>query len=135
MLATLGTILGSTGVIERGMKLIDDAWTTDAERTEARAKAKVELMKAYAPFKVAQRYLALMFGATYLTSYAAVIVMTLGGWGNPEAITAVMGEFNINWIMGTIVLFYFGGGLTESVGRAVGKGRKPDAPVTREAGN
>lgn len=123
MLSILGAILGSGGVVEKGMKLIDDAWETDAEKTEARAKAKIDLMKAYAPFKVAQRYLAIMFSATYLMSYAVVLGMTVSGYGEPDSITKVMEEFNINWIMGTIVLFYFGGGLTESIGRAVKKNK------------
>lgn len=119
----ISSILGGGGVVEQGMKLIDDAWETDAEKTEARAKAKIDLMKAYAPFKIAQRYLALMFTAVYLTSYLAVITMTLGGWGTPGDITKVMEEFSIGWIMMTIVMFYFGGGLTESIGRAVKKNK------------
>ena len=47
-----------------------------------KAQAKIDTMAAYAPFKVAQRYLALMFTATFLASFALVLVMTLLGKTN-----------------------------------------------------
>ncbi|MFZ8992800.1 MAG: hypothetical protein ACO20L_08990, partial [Candidatus Puniceispirillaceae bacterium] len=74
MLAVLGKILGSDSVISQGMKLIDDMHTSTEEEIAAKSKAKIDLMGAYAPFKIAQRYLALMFGGVFLGSY--VIVLT-----------------------------------------------------------
>ena len=115
-LGILKTIFGSGDVISKGMDLIDDAWTTDEEQRESKTNAKTALLKAYAPFKVAQRYLAIMFTGVYLLTYAMVMGMTL--WGSdPNLITnvkVVISEFNIDFIMGTIVLFYFGGGTIES---------------------
>jgi len=111
----LATILGSGDVLSKGLDLIDDAFESDAEARESKAKAKIDLMTAYAPFKLAQRYLALMFGATYLICFFVVLVTTLMGIGKPEEVMAVMETFSISWIMLTIVMFYFGGGLAESI--------------------
>jgi len=119
MLAVLGKILGSDSVISQGMKLIDDMHTSTEEEIAAKSKAKIDLMGAYAPFKIAQRYLALMFGATFLGSYVIVLSMTISGQGDPDAVTKVMEQFSINYAMLIILGFYFGGGVIDSV-----KGKK-----------
>ena len=115
MLAVLGKILGSGDVISQGMKLIDDMHTSDEEAIAAKSKAKIDLMSAYAPFKIAQRYLALLFGATFLGSYMLVLGMTITGRGDPDAVTKVMDQFTINYAMLIILGFYFGGGVVESI--------------------
>lgn len=115
MLGVLGKILGSGDVISQGMKLIDDMHTSDEEAIAAKSKAKIDLMAAYAPFKIAQRYLALMFGATFLGSYMLVLGMTITGRGDPDAVTKVMDQFTINYAMLIILGFYFGGGVVESI--------------------
>ena len=99
MLGVIGKILGSDSVISQGIKLIDDIHTSDEEAIAARSKARIDLMTAYAPFKIAQRFLALMFGATFLGSYVLVLVMTITGRGDPDAVTKVMEQFTINYAM------------------------------------
>ena len=84
MLAVLGKILGSGDVVKQGMKLIDDMHTSTEEEIAAKSKARIDLMNAYAPFKLAQRYLALMFGFTFLASYIIVLTMTIVGKGDPK---------------------------------------------------
>jgi hypothetical protein len=81
---------------------------------EARTTAKVELMQSYAPFKIAQRILATLFAVTYISTYILVIIMTFRG-ENVDAVKGILQEFQIDWIMLSIVMFYFGGGLAESV--------------------
>ena len=115
MLAVLGKILGSDSVISQGIKLIDDMHTSTEEEIAAKSKAKIELMGAYAPFKIAQRYLALMFGGVFLGSYVIVLTMTISGQGDPDAVTKVMEQFSINYAMLIILGFYFGGGVVESI--------------------
>ena len=110
----LNTIFGSGDVITKGMDLIDSFHTSDTEMVEAKTKAKTDLMTAYAPFKIAQRYLALMFGGTYITTYILVIGMTFIG-KDVTAVKGILSEFQIDWIMLSIVMFYFGGGLADSV--------------------
>jgi hypothetical protein len=110
----LSTIFGSGDVISKGLDLIDDMHTSDVEMVEAKTKAKTDLMAAYAPFKIAQRYIALMFGGTYISTYFLVIIMTFVGQDVTQ-IKDILKEFQIDWIMLTIVAFYFGGGLADSV--------------------
>lgn len=115
MLAILGKILGSGDVIKQGMSLIDDMHTSTEEEVAAKSKAKTDLLSAYQPFKLAQRYLALMFAFTFLLCFAITLGMTLAGKGDIEGVKAILGDFWIGEIMLIIVGFYFGGGLAESV--------------------
>jgi hypothetical protein len=113
MIGVISKMLGSGNVIEKGMDLIDSMHTSTEEEIAAKSKAKIDLMNAYAPFKIAQRYLALMFGLTFLGSYVLVLAMTISGHGDPEAVTKVMEQFSINYAMLIILGFYFGGGAVE----------------------
>lgn len=110
----LSTIFGSGDVIAKGIDLIDDLHTSDVEMVEAKTKAKMDLMQAYAPFKIAQRYIAVMFGGTYISTYLLVIGMTFMGLDVTQ-VKDILKEFQIDWIMLTIVAFYFGGGLADSI--------------------
>jgi hypothetical protein len=58
--------------------------------------------------------MATMFSVTYISTYFLVIVMTFLG-KDVTGVKAILSEFQIDWIMLTIVMFYFGGGLAESV--------------------
>tara|TARA_R100000353_G_C6360323_1_gene155999 strand:+ start:49 stop:414 length:366 start_codon:yes stop_codon:yes gene_type:complete len=117
MLSIVGKILGSDKVLAKGMDLIDSMHTSETEAIEAKTAQKVELLKNYAPFKVAQRYLALMFGGTFLLSFFLVLGMTMFGYGNTLEIKMILSDFYIGEIMLLIIGFYFGGGLAESIRR------------------
>lgn len=121
MLGILTSILGNSDVIKKGMDLIDDIHTSDEEMERSKAQAKIDTMKAYAPFKVAQRYLALMFCGTFLLSFLVVITMTLFAEPNINAIKQVIDDFYIGEIALTIIGFYFGGGMLEGV---IGKAKE-----------
>ena len=113
MLAILGKILGSGDVVLKGMELIDSLHTSTEEELQAKAKAKTDLLTAYQPYKLAQRYLALMFASTFLFSFFLVLTLTLAGVGKTAEIKEILSEFYIGEIMLTIVVFYFGGGFAE----------------------
>lgn len=115
MLNVLNSILGGGDVIKKGLNLIDDMHTSTEEEIKAKSDAKIALMNSYAPFKIAQRYLALMFGGTFLGSYLIVLSMTISGYGDPDAVTKVMEQFSINYAMLIILGFYFGGGVVDSL--------------------
>ena len=118
ILTAIGSILGGGDVLKKGMELIDDAFESDAEARESKTKAKIDLMKAYAPFKVAQRWLAIMFGLNFIASFWA----SVGLWAFDKDLNGfleILGAFNVGWIMFAIVSFYFGGGLVESAGRSL----------------
>lgn len=122
MIGILGKILGSSDIVKQGMDLIDSVHTSDEEMVKAKAQAKIDTMNAYAPFKVAQRYLALMFAFTFLVSFFLVLVMSLMGRTDIDVVRDVVSEFWIGEIMITIVGFYFGGGMLEGVaGKMKGK--------------
>jgi hypothetical protein len=110
----LSSILGNGDVIAKGFKLIDDLHNSDEEQIKATTKAKTDLLSAYAPFKIAQRYLAIIFALTFVASY--IMVLTLYFVGNStDDVTKIIQAFKIDWIMLTIVGFYFGGGAFEGV--------------------
>lgn len=115
MIGVLAKILGTPDVIKSGLDLIDDLHTSEEEEIEAKTKAKIDLMGAYAPFKIAQRYLALMFTFTFLCCFVLVLSMTLAGKADIDSIRAVISEFYIGEIMFTIIGFYFSGGFFEGV--------------------
>tara|TARA_B110000208_G_C11538450_1_gene347034 strand:+ start:45 stop:410 length:366 start_codon:yes stop_codon:yes gene_type:complete len=110
----LSTMLGSGDVISKGLSLIDSMHTSDEEMIEARTNAKTQLLTSYAPFKIAQRYIALIFGFTYVASYLMVLVLFFTG-KEIEPVQELISAFKIDWIMLTIVGFYFGGGAFEGV--------------------
>jgi len=110
----LASILGSGDVITKGMSLIDSMHTSDQEMIEAKTKAKTDLLTSYAPFKVAQRYLALMFGFTFVGSYLMVLVLFFMD-RDISAVQGIISAFKIDWITISIVGFYFGGGAFEGV--------------------
>lgn len=107
------TIFGSGDVISKGLDLIDSFHTSDTEMIEAKTNAKTSLLQAYAPFKIAQRYLAVMFSVTFIFSFLLVLGMTIAGIGEINKIKVVLSEFYIGEIMLTIIVFYFGGGFIE----------------------
>lgn len=122
----LSTIFGGGDVIKSGLKMIDDAFYTDSEKAEDKAKAvqqkahhKIDLLKAYAPFKIAQRYISIVFLFCFTISYLGILILT-GLDIETTKYLAVIKAFNIQWITMTIVMFYFGGGLVDSMKRKGG---------------
>ena len=130
MLGILAKIFGSGEVVKEGLKLIDDIHTSTEEEIASKTQQRVQIMKAYAPFKIAQRFLALMFGCTFLASYVLVLGMTVSAdYGDTDAVTAVMDQFSINYAMLIILGFYFGGGVIDSVKAKNNLAYTPDAPA------
>jgi hypothetical protein len=120
MLGVLGKIFGSGDVISKGIDLIDSMHTSTEEEIAAKTKAKVDVLNAYAPFKLAQRYLALMFTAVFIFIMANGVLGSLYGivpLENVEEAKRFANEMWLGEIMLTIVGFYFGSGMVESVKR------------------
>ena len=112
---------------KKGLDLIDEAWTSDEEKTENEAKiieaktnAKATLLNAYAPFKLAQRYLALMFSSVFLFIMMNGVLGALYGWVDMNAVQEAKrfaNEMYLGEIMLSIIGFYFMGGVIESAKR------------------
>ena len=79
MFAVLAKILGSGDVVSKSLDLIDSMHTSGEEAEAAKSKARVDLLAAYQPFRLAQRYLALMFSAMFLFIMANGVVGALYG--------------------------------------------------------
>ena len=112
----LSNIFGTGDVVSKGIDLIDSFHTSDTEMIEAKTKAKTKLMESFSAFKIAQRYLALLFSVTYIFSYILIIIMTLIG-NDTTKVNDVLEQFQMDLIMIAIVSFYFGGGLIDSARR------------------
>jgi hypothetical protein len=107
MMNILGKIFGSESIVNAGINAIDAMVFTDEEKS----KAKLELLKAYEPFKIAQRYLALIFAGLFSVAFLASIVLAL--LGNPiEPVLEVVTAFSLGEIVLAVVAFYFLGGVT-----------------------
>ena len=126
-------IFGSDKVIDGGFDLVDKAFYTKEEKAEDHLKKsniKIGILKAYEAFKVAQRFLAVLVGLTYVGIHVILFLMWcviflttiyIGGSENYDfAITQLDMMFDKNnqafgtpfsWIVG----FYFFGGATEGV--------------------
>lgn len=127
MFAILGKIFGSDTVLKKAGDLIDDAFYTDSEEAEDKkemqkykAEHRIKLMEAYAPFKVAQRYIAFGFVFIFLFVMINGIIGTLYGFVPMQNVDKARDFADKMWL-GEIVLmivsFYFGGGLAESIKR------------------
>ena len=117
MLGIVAKLLGSGDVISKGMDLIDSMHTSTEEEIQAKSRAKTDLLAAYAPFKIAQRYLALMFSGVFVFIMLNGALGALYGIIDMEHVNEAKKFANEMWlgeIMLAIVGFYFGGGLFES---------------------
>jgi hypothetical protein len=127
MFGILGKIFGSSSVIEKAGSLIDEAFYTDSEKAEDKMKAtqmkaqhRLDLMKSYEPFKLAQRYIAFGFVFVFLFIMLNGVVGALYGLVDMENVEQARKFADDMWlgqIIMMIVSFYFGGGLVESLGR------------------
>lgn len=120
MIGILAKILGSGDVISKGLDLIDSMHTSTEEEIVAKNKAKIDLLQAYAPFKLAQRWLALMFTTVFVFIMLNGVLGALYGvidMQNVEEAKKFANEMWLGEIMLAIVGFYFGGGLFESASK------------------
>ncbi|MEA2098640.1 MAG: hypothetical protein U9P72_00760 [Campylobacterota bacterium] len=111
-----GNLFGTKEVVNGGINLIDNAFYTDQEK----ANMKVKLLKAYEPFKIAQRYLAFMFTGSFIIAFLLCLLFYSFNI-EYKGILEIIETFNIDMIVVTIIGFYFGGGMLESL-----KKRKTD---------
>ena len=116
MTGIFGKIFGSGEVIKSGIDLIDSFHTSTEEEIVAKTKAKVDIMNAYAPFKLAQRVIAFSFTLTYLSCFAMVLAFTLmDRVADADKVQRVLEDFQIGWAMIVILTFCFGAGAAEGL--------------------
>lgn len=114
----LSTLFGTGDVISKGIDLIDSLHTSTEEEIAAKSKARIDLLTAYAPFKIAQRVIAFAFTFMFLFIMANGVLGALYGVIDLDAVDRAKDYANEMWlgeIMLAIVGFYFGGGAFEGV--------------------
>lgn len=122
MWEVIKTVFGSGDVVSKGFDLIDSMHTSKEEEVQVKTAAKVAMLQAYAPFKLAQRIIAFSFTFVFLVCFATAFGhVMISGKPFPDQLTTLMGEFWIGEIMLVIVGFYFGGGAIEGIRNSGGK--------------
>jgi hypothetical protein len=116
----IAKIFGSKQVIGAAISGIDKSIFTREEQADYTLK----IMKAYEPFKLAQRLLAVMFSAVFLLAFIVTFgFFTYGSVTDSEMIISASREMlNLTWeVLGTpislIVGFYFMGGLVNGINK------------------
>ena len=122
MWGVLAKIFGSGDVIKSGIQLIDDMHTSTEEEIAAKSKAKIDMLSAYAPFKLAQRVIAFSFTFVYLVCFGLVLGFTLAeNVSDAAKVKQVLEDFQIGYAMLIILGFYFGSGAFEGIINAKNK--------------
>lgn len=104
MIGIFARMLGRDDVVEAGIKSIDSMFYTNQEKAEN----KKAFLKLYEPFKLAQRYLALIFSIPYVTAWAVTFAVSFTDRNIDKQVELLTGDIGV--IVGVIVGFYFLGG-------------------------
>ena len=100
---------------------VDKIFYTDEEKAEARQKAfnsKLEALKLFEPFKLAQRYIAIIHTINFVIAFwVGVLILNFGTMEMFNSYINFCVDFSIGWIMLAIIAWYFTGGVIESNNR------------------
>lgn len=120
----ISKLFGAGDVVKHGFDLIDSMYDSETEIIAEKVKGKVGLLNAYAPFKLMQRVLGLLFSINFIITFWLCMYFKLSGqiedFGD---VIDVLNAFYIGEITLSIVLFYFGGGFLEGSIRARNEGK------------
>ncbi len=120
----LGSLFGSDGIKKKFVdgiyNSVDAVFYTEEEKKENH-KA---FLRLYEPFKLGQRYLAIIFGVPYALLQALAFSIRLYSYDNnllQDSITIIQSDMHdsLGLIVYKIVSFYFAGGMMEGVIKAV----------------
>lgn len=129
-MGVLSKLFGSDKVIDAGISGIDKAFYTKEERAEdelTKIGYKMAFMKLYEPFKVAQRFVALIVGIPFVSVHIVIMiawVLSIYLITGEDRYTFVTAQLNLmqeanNQVLGEpfmwIVIFYFAGGAGEGL--------------------
>ena len=92
-------------VIDTGDSLV----YTDEERAKVeqlKRDTKLSMIKNFEPYKLAQRYIALLFTANFLLAFWVGVLLFLSDF-KFDGYIKLVNAFNIGWIMLAIISFYF----------------------------
>lgn len=115
-MALLGKLFGSEKALDKAASGVDKVFFTKEEKSEQ----WVETLKAYEPFKLAQRLIAILVTSTYLLVWLmSAIMMILGIWYvDIVEYSKLLAQWNNDTLSVpflVIISFYFAGGAAEGV--------------------
>ena len=105
-------VIGSIFSSGKALEILDEVVLTKEEK----AKLQIKMLAGYSQYKIAQRVLAFGFCGMYLLTIIICLVLHLFKQ-DITAITVIVDQFKLGYIVLTIVGFYFGGGFFESKNR------------------
>ncbi len=115
-MALLGKLFGSEKALDKVASGVDKVFFTKEEKSEQ----WIETLRAYEPFKLAQRLIALLVTSAYILVWLmCATLMLLGLWfENNIELSKLIAEWN-NETLGIpfiiIISFYFAGGAAEGI--------------------
>lgn len=109
-------LFGSGNAVEKTLEITDEAFYTDQEEASdrlARFDKKAKVLEAYEPFKLAQRYLAMIVLPPYALAWFVTFIFSF--WVDvTKQIEMLTSSTGIPAIALAISIFYFGGGVLNS---------------------
>ena len=108
-------LFGSDKIIDAGVSGIDAMIFTDEEKSNA----KMQFLKLYEPYKLAQRYLALIYSIPYALAW---LITFVASFFVEVALQMELLKGDAFYINIVILSFYFGGGAAEGIVKQI-KGR------------
>ncbi len=129
MFSLLSDLFKSEGVVKKAVDGVYNGVDKVIFTDEEKAEYFLRLLEAYHPFKLAQRFLALLFVVPYVLSFlVAFFTFVFGLFLRSSHITDVsleILEFTNNYLgvpVSVIVAFYFAGGALNSLRRRINEG-------------
>lgn len=120
-----GRLFGSDSVVKRAADGVYNGVDMAFFTNEEKAQHFLKLLKAYEPFKLAQRLLALVVAIPYVVTWLlSALMLVVSAFVDPahgkqiEESARVLGELNNDTLGMPVALvlgFYFGGGAVEGV--------------------
>jgi hypothetical protein len=108
MMGFFSKLFGSDKIIDAGVNGIDAMFFTDEEKSNA----KMQFLKLYEPYKLAQRYLALIYSIPYALAW---LVTFIASFFVDVALQMELLKGDAFYINIVILSFYFGGGAAEGI--------------------
>ena len=108
MMGFFSRLFGSDKIIDAGVNGIDAMIFTDEEKSNA----KMQFLKLYEPYKLAQRYLALIYSIPYALGW---LVTLIASFFIDVALQIELLKGDAFYINIVILSFYFGGGAASGV--------------------
>jgi hypothetical protein len=85
-----------------------------AQAEQLKIDTKLKMLPLFEPFKLAQRYIAFGFTASFILSFWVGVILFAFFPTYLDGFLKLVSTFEMGWIMLAIISFYFGGGMIGS---------------------